>query len=88
MEIKKLSDLLIQHKKNKKLSERKLEAKTGISRNYINSIFSKTVSEVGSYEAIKKIIEGLELNDFEKKEIWVAWLREKKYYDLISFISI
>lgn len=87
MEIKKLSDLLSEHKKNKKLSERKLEAKTGVSRNYINSIFSKTNSEIGSYDAIKKILEGLELTDNEKKEAWICWLTEKKYYDLLNYFS-
>ncbi len=73
--MKRLSEIITELLKTRKITQRELCKKVGIAEGYLGDI--KTGRTVGSEISIQAIIDGLMLTKEEEHEVWKAWTYEK-----------
>lgn len=86
MEFQEFSILLKRVMAEKKISQYELAKKSGVSRSYISGIVGKE-KDIGSKEAIQKIITALTLKQEEERELWMTWLYARGHKELMIYIK-
>lgn len=86
MEFQEFAQLLKSIMKKKNISQYELAKKSGVSRSYISGIVGKE-KDIGSKEAIQKIVTALCLEKTEERELWMTWLYARGHEDLMLYIK-
>lgn len=86
MEFQEFSQLLKSIMKKKNISQYELAKKSGVSRSYISGIVGKE-KDIGSMEAIEKIVIALNLEEIEERDLWMTWLYQRGHKNLMTYFK-